>query len=183
MLKTLMRAREALPDLLNTDLSTWKSMHITYEYPHVQRLWKPFGKDARIYLHIIESIPKEARSKGAKPFLHPHPWPSAVMLLNGSYRMATRVPMTLDDLQWMVLTEGSSYEMTAPNDRHLVDPIDFEVMSMMVTGPLFNPPPRTAPVPKQPELPADMAERLYAGFKSLLTLRPGVGYHPEVLND
>jgi hypothetical protein len=177
-----MRARQALPDLLKEDISTWKSMYITYEYPHVQRLWKTFENDARVYLHIIESIPQHKRDAGAKPFFHPHPWPSAVMLLNGAYRMGLRGQWgPSDQLKWMVLQEGSSYEMPHPDDMHFVDPIDYEVMSLMVTGKPYDPPPKMFPAMKQPELSADMAERLHSGFKALLKLRPGMGYHPEVL--
>jgi hypothetical protein len=177
-----MRARQALPDLLKEDISTWKSMYITYEYPHVQRLWKTFENDARVYLHIIESIPEKVRKSGVRPLFHPHPWPSAVMLMNGAYRMSMRNLWTTDDeIKRTILTEGSSYEMNHPADMHSVDPIDFEVMSLMVTGKPYDPPPKMFPAMKQPELSADMAERLHSGFKALLKLRPGMGYHPEVL--
>jgi hypothetical protein len=107
-----------------------------------------------------------------------------VMLLNGAYRMGLRGQWApSDQVKWMVLQQGSSYEMTHSDDMHFVDPIDFEVMSLMVTGLPFPDPPRTLPHPKQPPLTADMAERVLANFKALLKFHPGVGYHPEVFDD
>jgi hypothetical protein len=181
MLNILMKARRALPYFLDLGTGHWKSMYITYEYPHVQRLWMPYEDKYRVYLHIIESIPLHKRAAGEKPFFHLHPWPSAVMLLKGAYRMGVRSQWApKDQLKWMILSEGSSYEMTHPDDMHLVDPLDYDVMSLMVTEKPYNPPPKILPTPPQPELPAVRAEMLLSGFKSLLQLNHSIGIYPEM---
>ena len=178
MLKELMRARRELPELLKLNLSEWNTKHVTYEYPHVQRLWRPFGDGMRVHLHIIESISPGLREKNNNifPLYHTHPWPSAVMLLKGSYRM--KLSQLNGRALNMVLTEGSSYEMTQPTDWHSVDPLDYEVMSLMVTGKPFADPIPGVTVPPQERLQPELAINLLEGFRALLRHHSSVGlYH------
>ena len=117
----------------------WNTLDVNYEPPRVERLWKDF-EDGRLYLHRI--YPCE------KALYHPHPWPSAVKIVTGSYEMAvgyqTRVPTggsqpeppPFASLQ--VLTKGSTYEMIRPDGWHYVKPLGGTSYSIMVTGPKWE---------------------------------------------
>jgi hypothetical protein len=62
----------------------WESKAIRYEYPHVDRLFMkyatPGSTAARLNLHVIRPCSDDA-------LFHPHPWPSAMKILKGSYKM------------------------------------------------------------------------------------------------
>lgn len=68
---------------------------------------------------------------------HPHPWQSAIKLINGSYEMGIghsetdETPVT--DCK-IILNQGSSYEMLEENACHYVSPKSEFVYSLMVTG-------------------------------------------------
>lgn len=179
MMDLLYKARIELPSLLRTMASEWNRVHITYEHPHVRRLWRPYTEETRVYLHIIEKIQAvDAVTTRATPHKHVHPWPSAVMLLNGSYRMgisADGQPETD-----FILSEGSSYSMENYLEEHWVAPLGYEVMTLMVTGkpygiPNAMKPWKKKPIPKQPPLGLEEANMMLEGFRSLLNIRPLVG--------
>lgn len=123
------------------DEDVWNDVLIDYHPPVVERVWRPFG-DLRIYLHRIHPCgPGEA-------LMHPHPWPSAVLIGNGEYEMLVgygkgeSVPPVAAKI---VLAEGSFYEMTNPDGWHAVRPIGRPSMSLMVTGKPWD-----RPSPKSP---------------------------------
>lgn len=103
----------------------WNSVDVTYEDPHVERLWLPLGEN-RLNLHCIHPC--------KKPLIHPHPWPSAVKILTGKYLMGVGTMGSNDPTATMVLREGSSYEMLDPIGWHYVQPLDGCSFSVMLTG-------------------------------------------------
>jgi hypothetical protein len=80
MLDVLSQVEQALPLLLQ-DEKTWQSLLVDYHSPTVERLWTAW-KEYRVYLHRIHPCERE------KALFHPHPWPSAMRVLNGEYEMA-----------------------------------------------------------------------------------------------
>jgi len=144
MLTKLHEAEDALPDLLREGVDAWESLDIDYEPPRVCRLWRQWG-DFRILLHHIELC--------GKALFHPHPWPSAVRVINGTYEMAVgfaesdwqkagrnfegfgyegpRGPL---EVARIVLGKGAQYEMTDPNGWHYVKPLFGSSLSVMVIG-------------------------------------------------
>lgn len=181
MMDVLYEARRALPRLLEDGVSSWNSMNITYEFPHVLRLWRQFDEEHRVSLHIIQPIPGSftpgehvwPNDPVPVPFRHKHPWKSGVMVMNGRYKMRL---FRGDSVSEFVLSGGSSYAMEDPNDEHSVDPID-EVLSLMVTSKPF-PVEITGPqkpVPKQPPLEYEQVVRVREAFRMLLYIRPDVG--------
>lgn len=130
MLLELQLAELELPYLL-TQPQLWQSLFINYEKPFVERLWCPW-KEYRLNLHRL--LPCEAE----ECFVHPHPWPSAMKIVKGNYRMSVSygagLKMPPVDSMMFDLTAGSSYDMTDPNMWHAVQPLDEPVWSIMLTG-------------------------------------------------
>jgi hypothetical protein len=117
--------------------SEWNSLDITYEPPHVERVWRQWG-EYRVYLHRI------SRCTTDQALWHPHPWPSVVHIASGSYEMGVangyKFPAsgTIDPLKnelacKLILPTGTYYEMLEPMGWHYVRPLE-TVMSIMVTG-------------------------------------------------
>ena len=137
MLHLLREAERALPELL-LDRASWNGLHIDYEHPHVDRLWIPWKNDTRINLHRIYPCSE------AQAFIHPHPWPSAVLILEGRYEMIMGHILPHDDeagpLQaveataTIILEENSRYEMANRWGTHSVRPLDGPSLSLMITG-------------------------------------------------
>lgn len=113
---------------LVTDPNLWKTVDVTYEDPHVERVWTQVGEN-RLSLHRIHPCDK--------PLFHPHPWPSAMVVADGTYTMGIgrsldgSVPVEVARLQ---LAKGSRYEMVDPYAWHWVQPVGKPVMTIMVTG-------------------------------------------------
>jgi hypothetical protein len=140
MLARLDRVERALAGInvgLLGDPGGWNTLDVDYEPPRVERLWREF-EDGRLYLHRIYPC--------ARALYHPHPWPSAVKILWGSYEMAighrvgmpgeTPHPPVYAALQ--VLTKGCAYEMIEPGSWHYVRPLGGLSYSLMVTGPKWD---------------------------------------------
>lgn len=163
MLEVLSRVEAALPSLL-PKRDQWNSVFVDYHPPFVKRLWTPFeGGDYRIYLHCI--LPCE---RGTALF-HPHPWPSAMVVLQGTYEMAighgkgdTPPPVAAT----LMLGPNSRYEMTDPDSWHYVRPIGEQVLSLMVTGKPWG---RAAPMSATPLHPLSDSSRrsLFASFDNI----------------
>ena len=145
----------------------WSSLHITYEKPHVLRLWTP-SEDLthRIYLHrILQCLPEEA-------FLHPHPWRSAVKVLGRGYEMqiarSKERDVVPDRPTRMFLPAGATYVMDHPYDWHSVCPTDEYSDSLMVTGPpsewAFIASPLEKKAPPQPQLDPVIKDALVVDF-------------------
>ena len=129
MLDKLIEVEGLLPELLKNE-GQWNGLFIDYHPPWVERLWLPWD-DYRISLHHIYPCPKE------RALFHPHPWPSAMRIVRGSYEMAVGYGSGSDIPPTAVLiiaTEGSAYEMTHPDAWHYVRPISEPVYTVMVTG-------------------------------------------------
>jgi hypothetical protein len=139
MLEILQAVEAELPQLLR-DEAGWNSLFVDYHPPTVERLWRRWGK-YRISLHRIHPCaPGEA-------LFHPHPWPSAMRVLSGTYEMAvgygpgeTAPPVAAR----MIVTGDFLYEMTDPDAWHYVRPLRERTFSLMVTGkPWDRPAPRS----------------------------------------
>ena len=118
-----------LPALL-AEKSAWKSVFVDYHPPFVERLWRQVG-DYRLYLHRIYPCEK------AQALFHPHPWPSAMRILEGRYEMAVGYGQGMSEppvAATVVMAQGSSYEMVDPDGWHSVRPLDGPTLSLMVTG-------------------------------------------------
>lgn len=140
MLGVLEEVEKALPELLR--LQDWQSVMIDYEQPHVLRLWRHYGMHHRVYLHEIHPCSPE------NAYYHPHPWPSAMRIVEGVYEMGVGYGTGVKappEAAKLVLTAGSTYEMTHPDGWHYVRPLGSSVLSVMVSGTPWG---RTPP--KQP---------------------------------
>ena len=145
--------RFELPDLL-ADAGGWQSLDVDYEPPRVERLWRQVRR-FRLSLHRIHPC--------EKALYHPHPWPSAVHILTGSYVMEVGygagdapppVAMTTQ------LGVGSLYEMIDRDGWHSVRPTRGLSTSIMLTGEPWG---RPSPHPTgslQPLTPAAAANLL-----------------------
>lgn len=129
----------------------WKGLDIDYEQPRVERLWTQINED-RILLHKI--YPCKA------PFFHPHPWPSAVKILTGTYTMQVGYSTTLEEppvAATVLLKQESEYEMIDRNGWHSVNPHQVPSFSIMVTGVPWR---RDMPnVPEKPSKPLTAERR------------------------
>lgn len=153
MLEYLHDVEKRLPKLLKL-VDEWHGKLIVYEKPMVERLWMQDG-DNRIYLHRIHSCaPDEA-------YYHQHSWPSAIRVVKGQYEMKIG---SKDASSSVIMIPKSSYEMTDPKAFHSVRPLDCNVLSLMVTGPLYEGAKKVA-IPANPDLPSDMANQLLADFR------------------
>ncbi|MBI3336365.1 hypothetical protein HYZ98_02240 [Candidatus Peregrinibacteria bacterium] len=132
MLDVLKQVELELPELLK-DESAWVGKDVNYHPPRVERLWRQWRDIYRIYLHRIHPCkPEEA-------LFHPHPWPSAMLLLPGSapYKMGVGHGGGDDNPpidKVLTMQPGSRYEMVDLNDWHFVAPIDEPAITLMVTG-------------------------------------------------
>lgn len=159
----LEQVQAALPTLL-ADKSIWKSLLIDYRNPTVERLYTDWN-GLRVSLHCIQPCTLE------EAFFHPHPWPSAILILEGGYEMGiaygagTTTPPTA---MTQVLAAGSLYEMTNPDGWHYVRPVGKPSYSVMVNGKKWN---RAMPdFPAEPLKPlaAERVDALLAEFAAKL---------------
>ena len=140
-------------DLLLAEGAAWKSKCVDYSQPIVHRIYRDWtdpdtGILYRVYLHKIFPC--------GSPLVHKHPWPSAIRVIGapGSiYEMGmTRTLETDPDVvantpmaAVIRLASGSEYEMVDPHGVHYVYIIEEPSISLMVTGPLFEPQPNHVP--------------------------------------
>ena len=151
MLEFLEEVEAALPGLL-ADAAGWRSLDIDYHLPRVQRLYRSW-RDLRLNLHRIWPC------EPGEVLFHPHPWPSAMKVVSGTYRMAvgygagTRAP---PEMATMLLRAGSCYAMTHRNAWHNVRPLGGPSLSVMLTGAPWQ---RSAPLsPTHPLRPMPSAD-------------------------
>lgn len=125
----LYAVEQALPHLL-TNESLWHSLFVDYAKPYVERVHMNWN-GLRINLHRISTCETH------EALFHPHPWPSAMRILEGSYEMGVgysttdEVPPTAATL---VLTPGAAYEMVDRNGWHYVRPLTDYSLTLMVSG-------------------------------------------------
>jgi hypothetical protein len=146
---------ENLPQLLRPEnRHLWRSVHVTYHPPRVERLWMQVDERHRLFLHRIHPCEEK------EALFHPHPWPSAVRIVSGRYEMRlsseffpededeTRTgPAWTSEHAKMILGPGSVYEMTDRQGWHSVRPLDGPSDSIMLVGPLYEP---TVEMPSPP---------------------------------
>ena len=129
MLDLLDIALAELPSLLASS-EGWSGMRIDYHPPFVDRAWRPW-RDGRLSIHRIHPCAP------ADALFHPHPWPSAMRILAGRYAMnlgygAGIVPPPV--AARVIVTAGTSYEMTDRDAWHDVRPLDGPVLTIMLSG-------------------------------------------------
>jgi hypothetical protein len=129
-LRSLSQTKQLLiEDYLPRGPDAFQSLCIDYHPPTVWRLWIQHNEFFRIMLHRIEPCDQALN--------HPHPWPSAVEVLDGEYEMG--ISQSKDDLAIMRVGGGSKYVMTNPDGWHWVRPIKQSSHSIMITGKPFPP--------------------------------------------
>lgn len=135
MLEKLYEAERLLPDLLESP-EGWTGLYAPSERPHLMRVWRQWGED-RIYLHEFGDCAL------SEVFAHPHPWASAIRILEGECEMGLAFG---DDLETpppvfcrTLLVAGSAYEITRPDGWHWVRPMGKGYRSIMVAGPTIWP--------------------------------------------
>lgn len=162
MLDVLARLETELPVLL-ADESAWHSLDIDYHPPRVERLWRSWGA-YRVSLHRIHPCaPEDA-------LFHPHPWPSAIRVLDGIYEMAIGYGpgSTPPPIAARLVSAGDlRYEMTDIDAWHYVRAIERPAMTIMVTGTPWQRDAAGAEptVPLSP-LPAAVRAELFAWFRA-----------------
>ena len=170
MLKQLEEVEAALPELLAAEEGGgWRSLYIDYHPPIVERLYRPWGAHMRINLHRIWPC----EPSGA--LFHPHPWPSAVKVLSGTYQMRTGYGSGVEAPPVAALINmpaGACYEMTHPDAWHAVRPVGAPSLSLMITGRPWG---RTAPVSPGRPLSALSDERREALLRDFRDLYPRPG--------
>ena len=137
MLEILKIVEEDIPGILASS-DDWKSIYVDYEHPHVERVWREYTINDiqyRIYLHRIH--PPEG-----KALYHPHPWPSAITVLDGSYETGIGYGHNSNNpppiATKMIIGPGVRYEMIEPSGWHYVAPIGSPAVTLMVTGPPYE---------------------------------------------
>lgn len=131
----LWQAYEDIQDACDFDqLNGWDSLVIDRRKPHTTRLFKQFG-DLRVCLHRFESCTDE------EAFAHPHPWPGAFLLLDGSYIQTIGYSQYLNTKPEFLFREkvmpGSSYEIINPKTWHKIQPTQ-TTHTIMINGAPFE---------------------------------------------
>lgn len=131
MMDVLARVEGQLWDLMKGPAADWNSLDVDYEPPRVERLWRPFEDQYRIYLHRIHPC--------EKALMHPHPWPSVIKVYSGKYEMGLNYHGPDETLATFILTVGSVYVMDDPKGWHYVKPLEKPSLSLMITGKPYEP--------------------------------------------
>lgn len=121
MLDTLELAVQELPTLLR-DRSKWDSLIVNRRKPWTYRVYSELSNGMRVCLHRFEICHTH------EAFPHPHPWPGAFMILEGSYKM--KIGYSVDrespmlDVMTTVMGRWSKYEIINPLAWHAVIPLE-----------------------------------------------------------
>ena len=161
MLDVLAQLEQALPAML-LDESIWQSLYVDYHPPTVERLWTHW-REYRAFLHRIHPCTRE------QALFHPHPWPSAMRVLEGEYEMAVGFGPGMGEppVAALMVSRGDfRYEMTHPDSWHYVRPLGRPTLSLMVTGKPWD---REAPRSTTPlrRLQPEQVAELLRCFRSL----------------
>ena len=155
------------------DTDRWDSLVINRRKPHTYRAFTNMeGKmfdGVRVCLHRFEPCTAE------EAFSHPHPWPGAFWVAEGSYRMivgrAADELAKFDHCLTLDLAAGSSYAMTDELTSHSVQPLE-TCWSVMVNLPPWDKQHKDAPTTKGKDLEKMSPDELQAHldkFKRLVT--------------
>jgi len=129
MMDALLEVEGKLPQLLEA-IAGWNTVDVDYHPPRVERVWRSWEGN-RINLHRIHHCEK------GEPYVHPHPWPSAMHVLSGSYEMIRGFGQGIKEpiiLGSTVLSADSYYSMEHRDEWHSVRPIEGVAYSLMVSG-------------------------------------------------
>jgi hypothetical protein len=165
MLNLLHEAEAELPTLLS---EPWQSLQVDYHAPFVDRLWREW-RGHRLSLHRIH--PCEANDA----LFHPHPWPSAMRVLEGTYEMGVgwgRGETTPPIAARIIASGRMEYEMTDPDAWHYVRPLGSPAMTVMLSGAPWT---RWSPRSDKPlhPLPPAEVEQMLAYFRAAYPARLG----------
>lgn len=163
MLDILEQVLADAPNLLQPE--GWHSLDIDYHPPRVERCWKQWG-EYRVSLHRIYPC------KAEDALFHPHPWPSAMVILKGQYEMGVGQGNSLDEVvvaAKLILGAGSRYEMDHPQGWHYVRPLTL-TYTVMVTGYPWADALDSTEMPRKPMYPLDSFTRedMLSRFRELL---------------
>lgn len=121
MLDKLYDGLKELPKLLE-DRSKWDSLIINRRKPWTYRVYSQLSSGLRVCLHRFEICHTH------EAFPHPHPWPGAFIIMDGSYKM--KVGYSADrespmlDVMTTVMGKWSAYEIVNPLAWHSVIPLE-----------------------------------------------------------
>jgi hypothetical protein len=127
MLDLLHAAERDLPELLASS-DGWRSFKLEHHPPVVERMLRSY-RDGKLFLHRIH--PSDAAIR------HPHPWPSALRLVDGRYELELGCGATV--AARLIATAPFEYEMIDADAWHAVRPIGAPALTIMVTGPRWQP--------------------------------------------
>ncbi len=130
MLDKLYEGLNELPVLLN-DRSNWDSLIVNPRQPWTYRVYSKLSNGLRVCLHRFEIFHTH------EAFPHPHPWPGAILVLDGSYKMAIGYSVDREspmlDVMTTVMGKWSAYEILNPLTWHAVIPLE-TTYTIMVNG-------------------------------------------------
>lgn len=114
----------------------WDSLCINRRKPYTLRMFRQFGQ-YRVCLHRFDYCEEQ------DSFLHPHPWPAAFLILEGSYlqELGYSPDLTSDpiSISRQYMRTGSVYEITDRHVWHKITP-QCQTYTIMVNGlPWENP--------------------------------------------
>jgi hypothetical protein len=140
MLDILEEVFDELPDIVRFP-ELWDSLIVNRRKPITYRAFHIFKEGSlagiRVCLHRFEYC--EAKDA----FLHPHPWPSAMKVLSGQYKMNVGFSQDLvsqpTTVVETILARGSVYASDEPRFWHSVQPVTEHAYSVMINGPAWGP--------------------------------------------
>lgn len=123
MLANLEAAIKILPGILDKRES-WDSLIVNRRKPYTYRVFTKLPNGLRLCLHKFDTCHTH------EAFAHPHPWPGAFTVMQGSYKMMMgysrggREDRDFDETGTFILHKGSSYEIINPMTWHAVIPLE-----------------------------------------------------------
>lgn len=116
------------------DKSRWSSLIVNRRKPWTYRAFTNFdyeGQNFRMCLHRFATCDEH------ESFLHPHPWPGAFLIVQGSYLMGVgtspdRFSKPTEAAKFL-MNQGSRYSIVNPLTWHSVTPLT-ECHTIMVNG-------------------------------------------------
>jgi hypothetical protein len=126
--------KTVLMDLLKNP-SIWNTLDINYHHPRVERLWTQIG-DSRLMLHVIHPC------ETSDALYHPHPWPSAMHVLSGTYETAYAVrykpsDKELRNFEWKKYPISPSIKILDRTDEKGNKIVLKELSRLIMTGDIF----------------------------------------------
>ena len=143
----------------------FRSMHVTYAKPYVERLFYSRGEH-RVFLHRIDGcMPEEA-------LWHSHPWPSLIKVLDtegGLYRhsVGDRNSIFSSQVGIASVLRPITYTMLEPKAFHSVS-TDKSSWSVMITGPRWS---RPEPSKHQAVISQTRVQELLARWRLLYPVK------------